>query len=58
MRLIRAWYASADPGVYRLTAADHGTSGSRAVRIASQARASRSTARTVPITRPPLEGAR
>lgn len=58
MRLIRAWYTSADPGVYRLTTADHGTSGSRAVRTASQARAFRTTARTVPITRPLLKGAR
>lgn len=58
MRLNRAWYAPADAAVYRLTAADHGTSGSCAVRIASQARASHSTARTAPSTRPLVEGAR
>lgn len=58
MRLIRAWYAPTDVGVYRLTVADHGTSGSCAVRIASQARAFHSTARTAPNTRPLVEGAR
>ncbi|MGW6684987.1 hypothetical protein ACWGBO_34770 [[Kitasatospora] papulosa] len=58
MRLNRAWYAPVDASAYRLTVADHGTSGSCAVRIASQARAFYSTARTAPNTRPLIEGAR
>ncbi|MFJ8770224.1 hypothetical protein [Streptomyces clavifer] len=58
MRLNRAWYAPADAGVYQLTVADHGTSGSCVVRTASQARASHSTARTAPNARPLIEGAR
>ncbi|MGW2107634.1 hypothetical protein [Streptomyces sp. NPDC001948] len=39
MRLNKAWYAPVDPSAYWMTAAGHGTSGSRTVRTASQARA-------------------
>ncbi|MFJ8846048.1 hypothetical protein ACIRFF_24470 [Streptomyces cyaneofuscatus] len=58
MRLIKAWYAPEVPGVYRMTAAGHGTSGSRTVRIASQARAYCDPTRTAPTDHALLEGAR
>lgn len=58
MRHSKAWYAPADPGVYRMTAADYGTSGSRTVRTASQARAYRDPTRTTPTHHAVLKGAR
>lgn len=59
MRHSKAWYAPADPGVYRMTAADYGTSGFRAVRTAaSQARAYCDPTRTTPTNHAVLKGAR
>ncbi|MFF2235744.1 hypothetical protein [Streptomyces anulatus] len=58
MRLNRAWYAPVGPGVYRMTTADHGTSGSRTVRTASLARAYCGPTRTAPTDHTLLEGAR
>ncbi|MFD7622604.1 hypothetical protein [Streptomyces sp. NPDC059802] len=57
MRLNKAWYVPVDPSVYRMTAAGHGTSGSRTARTASLARAYCDPTRTATTIHTLLEGA-
>ncbi|MFD5728964.1 hypothetical protein ACFWMT_23075 [Streptomyces sp. NPDC058368] len=51
MRHTKAWYAPAHAGVYRMTTADHGTSGSRVTRTTSHTRALGAATRTAPTGR-------